>query len=76
MPNAETASECKHIIDADLGKLVELSRETRLYRNISYENRSFATGSKGAYIWNVEVTAQSAAVSDSTMNEILAISRQ
>ncbi|MCP2338728.1 hypothetical protein [Actinomadura rupiterrae] len=76
MPDAATAHGYKDLVDANAGKITELSREMPLLRGISFENRTFMTGLKGTFVWNVEVKPQSPTMSDTVINGILEDSRQ
>jgi hypothetical protein len=76
MPDATSAKEYKRLVDNNEGRVIELSRETRLYRNITFDDRNFMTGIKGTFVWNVEATSQFSTTPDSVTNEIVAHSRQ
>ncbi|MFC4906620.1 hypothetical protein [Actinomadura gamaensis] len=76
MQDATSAQGYKALVDANAGKVTELSRETKPFEAISFENRTFMTGLKGAFVWNVEVKPQFSTVSDAVVNGILEDSRQ
>ncbi|MCO6003386.1 hypothetical protein NE236_00140 [Actinoallomurus purpureus] len=55
MPSARLAAEYKQLVDTpDAGGVAELSRDTTLYRKISYSNSAHTSGINGAAVWNVQ----------------------
>jgi hypothetical protein len=76
MPSASLAEKYKELIDTtEAGNITELSRETKLYKNIRYTDGSYMSGLHGAAVWNVQVKPVFPATTD-VINKILADSRQ
>lgn len=76
MPGIADAREYLRLVDVDAGNVIELSRETKRFKNVTYEDRTYMFGIKGTFVWQVEVKPLSAATPDSMVNAILAEVRQ
>ncbi|MFI0451191.1 hypothetical protein [Actinomadura sp. 6N118] len=76
MPSATSAMEYKHLFDIGAGKVIELSRESKSLKNATFENRTYTSGTKGNFVWTVEVAPLFSTTPDSVINEVLAGSRQ
>jgi hypothetical protein len=76
MPDVASAAELKQLVDMDVGNVIELSRETKPYRNVSYEERIYAAGMKGTFVWSVEVKPLTASTPESLVNRVIDSSRQ
>lgn len=76
MPDATQAADYKRLADTPgAGNITELSREVKLYKNITYTNSAYASGLHGDAAWNVKVKPVFP-VSADVVNKILAKSRQ
>ncbi|GAA2415707.1 hypothetical protein GCM10010191_27540 [Actinomadura vinacea] len=76
MPSATSAKEYMQLVDTDAGNVIELSRETKPFKNITFEDRTYISGIKEIFVWHVEVKPTFSTTPDSVINDILARSRQ
>ncbi|MDL4770757.1 hypothetical protein [Actinomadura xylanilytica] len=76
MPNVDLASNLNHLVDVDVGNIIELSRETKKFEKIIYDERTYISGIKGTFVWSVEVKPVFQTVSDSLINQIITDTRQ
>jgi hypothetical protein len=75
MPAITSAEGYKRLTDSKAGGVIELSRETTLYKYITYEDAIYMSGIKGASVWNVEIKPMFAAT-PSEANTVAAAIRQ
>jgi hypothetical protein len=75
MPTTASAQNYKHLVDTRAGGITELSRETTLLKTITYEDATYISGIKGAFVWDVKVKPMFSATSDE-VNTVVAAARQ
>ncbi|WP_147339481.1 hypothetical protein [Actinomadura spongiicola] len=76
MSSVASGEEYGRLVVVDVGNIVELSREVPTLKNITYEDRLYASGVKGAFVWQVEVKPVTAKVPDAVVNDVLERTRQ
>jgi hypothetical protein len=76
MPSTRLSRAYKRLVDTpDSGGIVELSRDTALYRKISYANSAHTSGMQDTSVWNVQAQPI-APKTTAELTEILIDSRQ
>jgi hypothetical protein len=76
MPTSTSARDYKHLVDIpDTGNITELSRETKLFEHIAYDNAVYGSGIKGNFVWNIVVKPVFPTPAD-VMNQVISDARQ
>ncbi len=76
MPDMATAGEYLRLVDTDVGNVIELSRESKHFKNVTYEDRTYMFGNRGTFVWEVEVKPVFSRTPDSLVNSIIEKVRQ
>jgi hypothetical protein len=75
MPTTTSAKDLKRLIDIGAGDIIELSRETTLFKYITYEGSIHVSGIRETSVWNVKAMPMFSATRDD-VNRVIAASRQ